>query len=864
MYNSLCEHLNSQLNDTPANINEGIFDIFSRNGKENEAKGFFGIIGSIFGAISGDDAIGQALKKQEEDAEKNAKKRESDLAKASEDMLVAKMNADFEQRENQLTLANQQKIAAYKAQQRQLKEEAAFWKNNKRQYTAEQLEGFNRRREELYSSLGAIDDEGIVELNRLTTLITTDENGNTLSIEEIKQKAKDDPEFKAQLDKYEKLAKKFHKPMIEGASTEGFYKELGKTYAAGTEISRAQTALTDAKALADDYKKKSEQVSTFNEKKTAHEKAVAAATTAADTVKNFGSTNGCEVDGNGNITKVTLPNLQAATENNNEFKLDEHLNKLQEQGVPQSIIDKARNAYQEAENNGSLDPIEAMNSAVSALSSEEQTEFENAVKENMQTKYNEAVAAKDQADAAVSATPKPDLNDPEFADIKDMTDKQMIEYDVTTDVGKQTQTTITEGLKDAETKVSKLEEQRQQRAAKRKAENEEYQAMQKSKVPDEFKEDVKKAKSGLDPGETKVDGKPGIRVKKVDENGNPILDKDGKPEYEFIPKPGPNASADEQKEYDKQRDKIVLNTKVGDGSGESIEYRDGKYWYKDGDSEAIELDPKDPSDKSEITRIYAEQQIRTEQRALILGKKQELADKLSTCIKDGDLDPEAYKKLSPAEKEAMRDIMSGKTSVEDMFAGVDLAGSAVIDKVNDFKKQHDNLDDKDSFDEYMKDIDDADDIETGEGSDADHDDEDNVDADEEGMLNDDGELETDETEEYTDNEGNTKTRNKKLKNPAKIWRRKKKKNGKGTTSSYYNKDGDSISKKEFKKRMETYKKALKKKKDKQTPPPTNTTTNTQNNGGKPLDPPPHRAGDASAIDYTNLSNWLFERLLNSI
>ena len=124
-----------------------------------------------------------------------------------------------------------------------------------------------------------------------------------------------------------------------------------------------------------------------------------------------------------------------------------------------------------------------------------------------------------------------------------------------------------------------------------------------------------------------------------------------------------------------------MNTKVGDGSGESIEYRGGKYFYKDGDSE-VELDPKDPSDKSEITRIYAEQQIRTEQRALILGKKQELADKLSTCIKDGDLDPEAYKKLSPAEKEAMRDIMSGKTSVEDMFAGVDLAGSAVIDKVN--------------------------------------------------------------------------------------------------------------------------------------------------------------------------------------
>ena len=205
MYNSLSNHLNSQINNT-TNINEGLFDIFSKNGKEKEAKGFFCIIGSIFSAINGgNDEISKALKAQEQKAEENAKTRENDLTKASENMLIAKLNADFEQRENQLTLANQQKVAAYKAQERQLKDEANFWKNNKRQYTGEQLDGFNRTREELYSSLGTIDDEGIVELNRLTTLITTDENGNTLSIEDIKQKAANNPEFSAQLDKYKKL-----------------------------------------------------------------------------------------------------------------------------------------------------------------------------------------------------------------------------------------------------------------------------------------------------------------------------------------------------------------------------------------------------------------------------------------------------------------------------------------------------------------------------------------------------------------------------------------------------------------------------------------------------------------------------------
>ena len=852
MYNSLSEHLNSQINNT-TNINEGLFDIFSKNGKEKEAKGFFGIIGSIFSAINGgDDEISKALKAQEQKAEENAKTREKELTKASENMLIAKLNADFEQRENQLTLANQQKVAAYKAQERQLKDEANFWKNNKRQYTAEQLDGFNRTREELYGSLGTIDDEGIVELNRLTTLITTDENGNTLSIEEIQKKAKDNPEFKKQLDKYEKLAKKFQKPMIEGVSTEDFYKQLGKTYAAGTEISKAQTALTDAKALADDYEKKSKQVSTFNEKMTAHSEAQKALNTATSAVENFGGDGKASVDANGKVTvDISHFPLTANADDADNFDLEGHINKLRDQGVPESILTKMQDAY-----NSNPGGISAMDDAVSdsKLTDEEKSQIEEGITARMQTQYDELKSKKEEAEANVANNPKPSKEDPEFADIKDITDEQMIEYDVTTDVGKQTQRTITKGLKDAETQVTKLEEQRQQRAAKRKVENEDYQAMQKRRVPDEFKDEVNKAKSGLDVGETKVDGKPGIRVPKIGEDGEPVLDKDGKPVYEFKPKPEPNASEDEQKEYDRQRDKIVLNTKVGDASGESIEYRDGKYYYKYGKDE-MELDPKDPSDKSEITRIYAEQQIKTEQRALILSKKQELADKLSKCIKDGDLDPEAYKKLSPAEKEAMRDILSGKTSVDDMFAGVDLAGSTIKDSVNSFKKQHDDFDtnDKDSFEKYMNDIDDE---KNTSDEDADHEEEDNID--DKDFVNKDGELETDEEEEYTDEEGETRTRPKTLKNPAKIWRRKKKKNGEGQTSSYYDKDGNSISKKEFKKRMETYKEALKKKKEKQ-----NTTNNNTNNTAKPPVQPTAR-NDESVINYTNLSNWLFEKLLNNI
>ena len=55
-----------------------------------------------------------------------------------------------------------------------------------------------------------------------------------------------------------------------------------------------------------------------------------------------------------------------------------------------------------------------------------------------------------------------------------------------------------------------------------------------------------------------------------------------------------------------------------------------------------------------------------------------------------------------------------------------------------------------------------------------------------------------------------KSRNKKLVNPAKIWKRKKRKDGKGQTKSYYNKNGASISATLFKEKMAAYKKALEK------------------------------------------------------
>lgn len=848
MYTSLSNYLNNAVSKpVDTNINEGIFDIFK--GKQGgAAKGFFGILGSMFSAITGnkDDDLTKALKDQERKAEENAKKREEDLAKSAEGALIAKLNADFEQKENQLKLANDQRISAYNAQKRQFKEDADFWKNNKRQYTAEQLDGFNRARQQAYEGLGAIGGNELGEFNQLFDILTTDENGYTLSIEEIQTKAQlkegdqgYDSEFAANYKRFNELGNKFKKPMLEGAKSNEYYEEMGKVPMFANEYNEAQTILKEKEEAAADYEKKSKQVATFNAKKKAHEEANEKLNTAKAAVTNFGSdSNGlCSVDGNGDIvidiTKIELtpaiPN--EGTEEQKTQALDDHINKLKELGIPQDILDNAIAAYEN--NTSNSEGVDAFKQVLNA--SDVQDRIKESVKKQYQEKYEAAQLEVTNAEAEVGINPEPDINDPAYADIKDLSDKQKMQYDTTTDVGKKIQTSIKDELSDAQSKMKTIEKDRTARAAKRQAVKEEYTATQKSKIPEELQADVNRAKQGIELGETKQNGKVGIKL----------------PDGTFMEKPGPNASEEENKKYDNARDAIILSKPIKDLKPVEIKNEGGKYYMVDGDSK-VEIS------KEDAIQAYADNAIEAEQRANLLGKKQAYADNITKCIKDGDLDIAAYKALSPAEKETMKKILSGEIQVEEVFKGVDMSGSATIDKVTAFKKSHDELDDKESFDEYIKDIDaaDNDELESGEDSDADHDADDVVD--DKDFIDDNEELETDEDEEYTDDEGDTQTRKKKLKNPAKIWRRKKKKNGKGVTSSYYNKEGDSISKKEFKKRMATYKEALKKKKEKQNPTNTDTTTNTS--GNRPLGDPDLQ----SRIDYTNLSNWLFEKLLNNI
>lgn len=822
MYKSLSNYLITNVNNIndindENTVNEGIFDIFKgKKGKQasDKAKGFFGIIGVLFKSLTGDggedDKLTAELKAQAESAEAAAAKREKELADSAEGALIAKLRADFEQKEKQLSLANAKRVAAYNAQARQFREESNFWKNNTYEYTAEQLEAFNRKRQELYQGLGTIGGSEIQELNQLMTIITTDENGNTLPIKDIQAKAKlkegddgYDAEFIEKYNRLNELAKKHKKPMIEGAKSDAFYKEIKHIPLYANEYANAKAEMEEYEKMSNDFEKKSKQVSTFNEKTEAHEKAVEKYNEIDNEIKKF-SNGDYKVDANGKVKIKNLPTLKADESNNNDFNIDDFANSLKEKGVPESIINKAKDAY----NNSEVDNIKAMNDVLGNLSKEEKEELEKSVQEYQQQRYDDLANQRKNAKANVENNPKPDLdNDPEYADIKNLSDQDRASYDVTTDAGRKAKEDLENDLKKRKDELQRIEKERAARAEKNKTIRSEYSTTRQNKVPDEIKDDVKKAKQGIELGEEKnKDGEVGIKV------GD-----------KFIKKPDPSASKEEIDNYNNQREELIMSKKISDLDIDDVKKQGDKYILTiDGESAEIS--------KEDAIQVYAQNAIKTEQHALLLDKKQKLADNISKCIVNGDLDPKKYKSLSKAEKEMMKKILTDEVDVNDVFAGVDLTGNATIDAIDKFKKAHKDItkDDDGSFDEYINDLDDLDDIDDEEVEDEDND----AKADD---------VETDEEEEYVDDEGKKQTRHKKIENPAKIWKRRKKKNGKGITSSYFNKNGDSISKKEYKQRMETFKKALKAKQVKSEPQST-----TDNN--------------SQTYSYTQLRNYILEKL----
>lgn len=845
-HSSLSEHLSIKL-DTQIQckaennvVNEGFFDMF---GNKEKAKGLFGVLGGLFDVITGDtnknDKLKEAMKANKEKAKEGAKKRQNDLKNSAQAALIAKINARHEQRENQLTIANKKRVNAYKALERQYKDEGNFWRKNTEEYTAEEIAAMNKISDKRYRALGVVDNNELQEFHQLFTIITTDKDGNTLSVEEIRKKANAkkgeegyDAEFVENYKRFNELGKKYNKPMIDGASSEEFYKEMEHVPLYANEYQHAQEEVERAGQELEDFERKSKLVSDFKDKQKKHNEAKEAKEAAEAEVSNFGSANGCEVDANGKVSiddDYQLPSLKATTSDNNNFDLEEHLKSLKKKGVPKSVLTKLRNAYNEANSGDNPDPISAMNDAASSLTEEDNTAIKEGVVAKLQEQYDAAKSKREAADTNLSSNPAPSLDDdPQYAEIKDLekegSNGDFGEYDVTTEAGKKAQDEYKKDVKEAKKALADIEKDRAARKEAAVQTHNEYKATQEGKMPEELRADVEKATKGVSLGETKNDGEIGIWY--------PSETAENK---QFLKKPAVNAPEEEKEKYKSQREEVALNATFSNDDIITVK-KNPDYDSEDPDSKPYITITKDkdgnevktPISKKEAINICTKNDIAARHEADVLALKQQLADKISACIKDGDLNSEAYKKLSKNERDVLRKILSGETDPKEMFKGVDTFGSTTIDKVNAFKKAHTDMDtsDKGAFDEYMKELDDED------AGDEEIDD-----------TDDDAKDDND----YEDEEGTT------ISNPAKTWKKRKLKNGNGTTKAYYNKDGASISAKDYKKRMDNYKKAKARKAKEQS----NETFNYVNLGNHLFE-----SIDTNNNKYSNLRNYILSNVNN--
>jgi hypothetical protein len=881
-YNSLSDYLDNKLQVNSNEINEGLFDWLKKsNGKQpskEETKkagiltGCLGAFLGIFGGKTSDNKLmnkyAEIMKNEEADELARLKKEQE----AEEALEIEKLEAEYEHNKAQMDLASKRRVDAFKAAQARIKE----LKNRTKEdyangktilYTREQNEQLINTIRTTGKDLGLVEGNPLSRMADLALLIGTDNEGNPRSYEEIQaeiKKGKDSP-IAQYIEEYNKLGKKHGKILDEGMTSTAFAQQISKNINAVNDQEKldkqerlAQEDVDNYTAVSDIVTKVKAVQKKYNDANTAYGKAVEELNNAVGTqdkpnpfAKGYNEETGKVEELKPEEFKDAIKDLAADaskfTKENGEFDEAKFRSRLEKLGIPGDVINSMSDTTpfkpDATKIKDAIDGLseDQLNTAIKATKTETEKSIASA-KATVKSKKVALDKTVNLEDPDMSVEDKinkmrelglPEAEAlcgdaiPNFSTYNDMsaTDKEL--FDPTTEAGKAEKDSRDKKLEDAkkESAKNRVNKEANKRACKD-AHAREMEG-QRTRVPEELAEDVEKFEDGLEPGEVYGTG---------DNAGKIGFYKDGK----FIPKPGPQEK-NKNEDYIAARDKHLMTmdlSTIEDGVDSQIKSMkknaDGTYTIEYESGDII-----DDVSKEDAAKAKANQRQMTKTKEIARDRRHELATSLKDCIKDGKLDRAKFKALLDSDdiktktnKEALLAIINGDVKTSDYFAGIDLDGDITLneidglfkDNIDSLKKEIDNFED----DEYSRRDKNNDGDDNDEYEDVEDDDED---------ANDEKEYDSDEDEEVTDEHGNTTTQKKKLKNPAKIWKRKKRKNGKGMTKAYYSKDEHgndiSISAKEYKDKMDAYKKAKQK---------------AQQQAG------------SSSFHYTNLGNHLFESI----
>lgn len=795
-YIGLSIHLQNKLNESISldegkigDAMKGVWNkIFGSSSKSNnkEAKGIFGILGTIGAALkgvsgAGDNKLLEKYKLIEQTKLNDEKTRLKNEMKAEEDTEISKLEAEYQHNKTQLDLASQRRVERYQATKRQLDDIIQREKNAQKNktallFTAAQNEAYinairNAGKEEEETG----ETNPFMEMKELASIILCDAEGNPRSLEDIQaimEKPDEDcsdeeKDLRSQVKEYNNIATKYEGAALETMDSDAYKDLVGKTLTEVRASEENKNNLTKAEKDKEEYDK----AVTMRAKVLEHQQKLkdadvnskeTALNDFTDSSKNpfYG---GEDADGKVKpldkeafiaAVKSKATDVAKYTKEDGSFDLDAYKADMEKLGMPSDVID----SFSDSENTIFKPDEDLISTALNSLPDET---IEQAANKVAQTQSDELANKK--ADVENAKVAKSDIeHEPESnADLaaalkewNSLSSEQQARLDPESDAGKEYKKQIDDSLKNAQEAQKKSEENRNANKEFRERCKTARTERANNQMDPDLKDKVDAAMQnlGIEAGEIKYGDKTGF----MDSNGD------------FHEKPGPDASEETNKKYIDARDKNMVLMDLTDSTVdmayddpiESIKKNDDETYtitYKDKNKE-----PKTDASLEEATNAKVGQIAAATAKKEVIKRKQEVFDKINAVFDDkGNLNTEKFDALTDEQKNTIASIVKSGKPISSFFKGMDLnGGSASAEKLaQKFGENDDNeLSDeekerrKKEYDEKIEnavDIIDTIDIDTDDSDynaddweDAENDKEDQEDTEYEGDEGDEGDEDT--------------------------------------------------------------------------------------------------------------------------
>ena len=831
-YNSLSTYLNNNIDKQITN--EGFLDSLlgkqkSNNNDSNNSTGLFGIFAwakSMITPPKKENKILAAYKEAALNAKKQEKEQLQKELEADIDNEVAAIKAQSAHELRQSQLAHNQRMDAKKAIKRKLEDAETAAKGENLLMSANESAAYIQLLKDTVKEHTSDSDEA--EMRDLILQITINpDTGEAYSYEEIEKKKKDDPDFAALCNKYDKLATKHGEKLISACKDE---KTFNKLVANVSEIAYNRKYnsedLEKAEQELELYDASCNTVKAVNDAVNKHNEKVKAAQAKVDEWKKSklkGSNGELGPDEfKSNLQELIQNAKDCKDENTGKYDMTKLKAYLEKKGISAEDIDKifpnsSDSAFELTDTN--------LGNKLDAVENDEFKSISENTNNNIKSKLEAAQEEKETVGEELTMPVKvDDLAHLELGEnvtditqgykdiINDEESKKALEegyFDKSKEPGKGFSKNLQKKFDEETEKKAAIDAEKEANKAAVAAAKSRNEERGKTDVPANIRDKAEKASVGLEAGEVygtgENAGKIGIIV-------------DGK----FIKKPI-NGSKKEKDEYSKQRNQVALEMDVNTADYEhNIESIKGPETTgeKKGQYAIVTIGANgekktDYISEKEAIQKLAERKAKNKVKEQTIRKKQLVAEAIKKIVKsDGTIDEKELAKLRDSKKEEDQETyanlmaaLNSKKGLDEILKGIDLQGkNNTADTIAELVKDKNKL--KKDIQKSLHKKEDSDYHNKGEGDEWD--DVDDTDAD-----NDDN--------EYKDDEGN------KLVNPAKIWKQKKKKNGDGMTKNFYNSDGDSISEEEYNEKKDRYKKAKEKAQQQSGTGTTTTTTRDDSN-----------------------------------